>query len=182
MPVRELRWEDFDGLVASYFHLYDERRAGAPIGIPLRAEPPSQADEVAWFARVVEGVLAGDAVAVVGEVDGRAVGLCEIRRVGVRGAENDHVGELGILVDHRHRGRGLGRAMLARALELARGRFELVRLGVFATNDRAKALYASFGFRAVGRYPAAFRRNGAYVDEELMVLDLRPPPPAEPNR
>ncbi|MGP8077266.1 MAG: N-acetyltransferase family protein [Thermoplasmata archaeon] len=183
MILRELRWADFEALVESYWELYDARDRGEPFGIPLFAVRPSQEEEAAWFATLFRRTVSGDGIAVVAEVDGRAVGLCEIRPTspGGRGSEGGHVGELGILIDHRHRGRGLGRAMIRRALELAPARFEIVRLWVFANNDRAKRLYVRLGFTAAGRLPSVVRRGTTYFDEELMYVDLRHWRPPDPG-
>jgi len=175
--VRDLRWTDADPFIDMYWGLYEERRDGLPIGITLFSARPSRSDEVAWFASLYRKALDGESIVVVAECDGRAAGHCEIWpvRPGPAG-ETSHVGELGILVDRRYRGRGCGTALLAAALARARGRFELVRLSVFATNTRAQRLYERFGFSVVGRFPAAIRRGEAYIDEVLMSLDLRAPP------
>ena len=177
VTVRGLAWSDFDELVSTYYHLYEERDSGRPIGITLFADRPSRSDEVDWFARLYGRVLAGSTVASVAEADGRAVGICTIAPVGSGpGSETGHVGELGLLVRERDRGKGVGAALLEHALRAARDRFELVRLSVFANNARAIRLYERFGFGTVGRLPAAVRRGTEYFDELLMVRDLRPSP------
>jgi RimJ/RimL family protein N-acetyltransferase len=185
MLVRDLRWEDFEPLTEIYFHLYDERASGASIGIHLFAERPSRADEVEWFANLYRKCLDGQTVTVVAEEDGRAVGSCVIQgRTPRADSEMGHVGVLGILVDHRYRGRGAGRAMMVRALEAARRQFEIVQLGVFADNLGAKGLYRHLGFVTYGTLPRAVRRGDRYIDEELMYLDLGKwaAPPVGPNR
>lgn len=175
--IRELRWSDAEPFFDLYWELYDERDEGLPIGITLYRDRPGRADEVAWFSNLYQRVLNGEWVSVVAEIDGRPVGHCEIWPVHPGPpSENSHVGELGIVVDRRHRGMGCGGALIARALELARGRFEIVRLSAFATNTRAQALYARLGFVMIGRVPATHRRGDQYIDEVLMVLDLRGPP------
>lgn len=185
MVVRELRWNDFDALTESYWELYDERARGEPIGISLFAERPSRAAEARWFSDLVAAVETGEKIVVVAELDGRAVGQCTIGPTfpGGPGSDGAHVGELGILVDHRYRGRGLGREMIVRALEQARARYEIVRLWVFSTNERAKRLYLSLGFLPSGRQPYAVRRGSEYIDAELMWLDLRrwKAPPSVPK-
>jgi uncharacterized protein YhfF/GNAT superfamily N-acetyltransferase len=52
------------------------------------------------------------------------------------------------------RGRGMGRRMMATALDFARARYARVRLGTFAGLDAARHLYESFGFRKVYEQPA----------------------------
>jgi RimJ/RimL family protein N-acetyltransferase len=176
--LRSLVWTDFDALVGIYYEVYEERTAGEPIGIILFRDRPSRADEVTWFSGLYRRVLAGEVVVVVAEADGRAVGSCTIGPVGpLRQSETGHIGELGILVDRRMRGKGVGEALLRAALEEARGVFEQVRLAVFADNERAKRLYLRFGFVPCGRIPRAIKRGSQYVDEELMILDLKEPSP-----
>jgi ribosomal protein S18 acetylase RimI-like enzyme len=184
MRVRELRWSDFDALVETYYHLYEERAAGEPIGITLFGERPARVDEVQWFANLYRSTLEGETIAVVAEEGDRPVGNCIIHPVAPRrDSELGHFGELGILVDHRFRGRGAGTALLLHALEQARARYEAVRLAVFADNVRAKRLYERLGFRTYGRLPRAIRRGGGYIDEELMFLELAQwAPPPNPNR
>ena len=171
--ARELRWGDFEDLTEAYYLLYEERETNPDIGIHLFERRPTLADEVSWFASLYRRVLLGDAIVAVGERDGRAVGNCVIGRVGpTADSEQAHQGVLGILVHRDHRGQGVGRAMLARALNEARGKFEVVQLGVLTVNSRARRLYEEFGFRTVGHMPKFMRRAGRYYDDETMVLDL----------
>jgi ribosomal protein S18 acetylase RimI-like enzyme len=184
MLVRDLRWSDFDGILESYYHLYDERAAGEPVGISLFAERPTLGDEVTWFANLFRRSILGEVITVVAEADGRPVGSCTIQPISAtKDGELGHVGELGILVDHRYRGRGAGSALLIHALERARGPFEIVRLAVFANNTRAIELYRRMGFVLYGRLPRGVRRGDQYIDEEFMFLPMASwSPPGTPNR
>jgi RimJ/RimL family protein N-acetyltransferase len=85
------------------------------------------------------------------------------------------VGVLGILVREGFRGRGAGTELLRATIEGCRGVFDLVRLSVFSVNARAADLYRRFGFVPIGHVPAAVHRGDRYLDEELMILDLRAP-------
>ena len=182
MFVRDLLWNDFDDLRETYYRLYDERAEGEAIGITLFSERPSLQDEVDWFARLFREVTSGHTLVSVAELDGQVVGSCTIGFAGPSPlSEQAHVGVLGILVRRGHRGRGIGTALLARALGQCPGRFDLVRLTVFADNVRAQRLYERFGFATSGRRTAAIRRGGRYYDELEMVLDLRTPPTAAAN-
>lgn len=176
LSVRDLRWNDFDDLRETYYRLYDERAEGEAIGITLFSERPSLEDEAEWFSRLFRDVVSGRTIVSVAEVDGQAVGTCTIGPAGPSSlSEVAHVGVLGILVRRGHRGQGAGTALLTHALGRCPGRFELVRLSVFADNVRAQRLYARFGFAPVGRLPAAIRRGGHYFDEVVMVRDFRAP-------
>jgi ribosomal protein S18 acetylase RimI-like enzyme len=73
------------------------------------------------------------------------------------------------------RGKGVGRALLVRAIELARSvgvLYQLV-LTVNAGNTGAIGLYASLGFKTFGREPSGIRVDGRFYDELLMCLMLR---------
>jgi len=177
VTVRPARWGDFDDLRESYFHLYDERAAGERIGITLFAERPTLADEVGWFSGHFRRMLAGDEIFLVAEVDGHAVGSCTIGGVGEGpGSEVSHVGELGLLVHHDHRGKGVGTALLEKALEEARLKWEVIFLTVFSINETAQRLYRRFGFSVCGHLPRNVKRGGRYFDEERMVLDFSQTP------
>jgi RimJ/RimL family protein N-acetyltransferase len=171
--VRPLLWGDFDDLTNVYYRVYDERAEGQPIGLTLFETRPSRTDEVRWFEGLYRHSIEGSAVTVVAEVDGHVVGSCTIGGGGHSGAsEQAHVGELGILVDRDHRGRGVGSALLQRALSDARTKFEVVYLSVFSVNEGARRLYERFGFRVCGHLPRVVKRAGKYFDEERMVLDF----------
>ncbi len=178
MLVREVKWTDFDDLVDSYYRLYDERAAGnVELGIPLFPQRPDRATEIDWFSGLYKKILSGDTVGRVAEADGRAVGACFVSRsIPSAGHETGHVGVLGILVREEYRGQGAGTALLEATIDACRGVFDLVKLTVFSVNTRAEALYRRFGFVRVGHVPAAIRRGDRYLDEEVMVLDLRPGP------
>ena len=174
VAIRELRWTDFESLVDIYFELYDEREQDPLLGIHLFHDRPTRESEITWFSDLFVRVLRGEAVVAVAEEDGRAVGNCTVGGVGPQDprSETSHVGVLGILVDRRYRGRGIGHALLVRALEEARGRFERVRLTVFATNERARHLYEQVGFRVSGRLEGEVKRGDRYLDLDELSLDL----------
>ena len=73
-----------------------------------------------------------------------------------------------------HQRRGHGRALLAAALDRARGTpgLTLVRLAVESTNDAARSLYQSIGFERYGTERDALLVDGTFYDQDLMVLRL----------
>jgi RimJ/RimL family protein N-acetyltransferase len=180
--VRPFRQSDVDDLRKIYLELYDERDAGAPVGIHLFATRPTADDEGAWFERQWQRVEAGDLLYLVAEVGGEVVGSCQVGRVGpTASSEQGHVGELGILVRRDVRGRGVGSALLERSLAEARTKFEVVYLSVFSNNLRARNLYERCGFSVCGHLPRTVKRGDQYYDMERMVLDLSPPPRERAN-
>jgi ribosomal protein S18 acetylase RimI-like enzyme len=105
------------------------------------------------------------------------------RLVGAISCERDprlkvrHIAHVvGMMLHPDARGRGLGRALLERCLELLRGvpDVELVTLNVTSTNAAAVALYRGAGFERYGRLLHAIKLGEIYHDKDLMVLTLRP--------
>jgi ribosomal protein S18 acetylase RimI-like enzyme len=83
-------------------------------------------------------------------------------------------GEIGMAVAREWRGRGVGSALLADAIEWARGRgLHKLSLGVFAHNTAAIELYRKFGFVEEGRRIKQYRRaSGELWDAIEMGLLL----------
>ena len=80
----------------------------------------------------------------------------------------------GVYVSPPARGRGLGEAMMRRAVAVAAGwgGVTSVALSVSARSRAAIALYERVGFRAWGVEPGAVVLDGACVDEVHMVMML----------
>ena len=100
------------------------------------------------------------------------VGTCEIYRP--RHDEIRHTGLLDIAILSSHRGIGLGEGMVKEALKLARrSGIWLVELRVFATNVPAIRLYEKMGFKRSGLVPDMIKKDGRYIDDVQMYIDLR---------
>jgi RimJ/RimL family protein N-acetyltransferase len=86
-----------------------------------------------------------------------------------------HVADLGLMVAKSHRRLGIGRALLAQAVEWARGAgVSKLELHVFPHNEAALALYESFGFEREGYRRRHYRRAGELVDAVLMAYEVAP--------
>ena len=86
-----------------------------------------------------------------------------------------HVANCGYVTAPWATGRGVARAMCAHSLDRARERgFTAVQFNfVVSTNERAVALWQSFGFEIVGRLPGAFHHPAAgFVDALVMYRSL----------
>ena len=72
-------------------------------------------------------------------------------------------------VARSHRGKGVGKVLLARLVELARehGYHQLV-LSAFPFNAAGMALYEKLGFRTVGTYKEQGLLDGRWVDTIVM--------------
>ena len=80
----------------------------------------------------------------------------------------------GMYVSRQVRGKGAGRALVSGLLDRTRALPELrcVLLTVATTQQAARGLYSSLGFRSIGIEPKALATNGEYIDEEHMVFEL----------
>jgi ribosomal protein S18 acetylase RimI-like enzyme len=86
-----------------------------------------------------------------------------------------HVANCGYVTAPWATGRGVARAMCAHSLERARERgFQAMQFNfVVSTNERAVALWRSFGFEIIGRLPGAFHHPTAgFVDALVMYRSL----------
>ena len=80
-----------------------------------------------------------------------------------------HVVDFSIYVDRAYRGRGVGKVLLARLIELAREhRFHKMVLSAFPSNSGGMALYERMGFRTVGIYKEQGMLDGRWVDTIVM--------------
>jgi len=135
------------------------------------ADPES--DSASDAARVAEQ-LAKEDDAILGVDDGKdlVAVLGVARRRGAKFAHRALVWS--VFVEPAHRGRGLGAALLSRAIELARTwpGIEFVDLAVSEGSPAARHLYERFGFVVWGREPEATEVGGRRYDEHHMTLRL----------
>ena len=90
-----------------------------------------------------------------------------------RSAKSRHKGLLvGVHVAPAHRGRAIGRALVAAVIDHARAHVVLLQAGVGVDNAPALRLYQSLGFRRYGLEDKALLVDGVFIDEALIVLDF----------
>jgi RimJ/RimL family protein N-acetyltransferase len=110
-----------------------------------------------------------DAAVFVAEDDGTVVARLSLSRDPHPASR--HVADLGLMVSASHRRRGIGLALLERAVEWARGAgVRKLELHVFPWNEPALGLYESFGFVREGYRRRHYLRDGEEVDAVLMAL------------
>jgi putative acetyltransferase len=113
------------------------------------------------------------AVFVAERSDGIVIGRLSVARD--QHPASSHVADLGLMVAKGHRRQGIGRALLERAAEWARGAgVTKLELHVFPYNEPAIKLYEDFGFRREGYRERHYRRNGGLVDAVLMAYEVAP--------
>ncbi len=163
MHIRVLRPEDLPLYQALRLRaLHDDPTAFSSSYEEEAARPPE------YFARRL--APRPDSHMVGAFTEGGLVGMASVTRE--QGPKEHHKAVIrSVFVAIEHRGHGVGRRLLARALAIADGMPGLrqVTLAVTAGNSAAVALYEAGGFTAYGRAPEALFVGGAYYDEILMV-------------
>jgi ribosomal protein S18 acetylase RimI-like enzyme len=113
----------------------------------------------------------------VAAIDGSVIGTYYLKAN--QGGGGRHIANCGYMTDTQAQGRGVARAMCEHSLGLARdlGYRAMQFNFVVSSNERAIALWKSFGFSVIGAIPAAFEhpRLGfvdAYVMHRSLIDDL----------
>jgi phosphinothricin acetyltransferase len=105
---------------------------------------------------------------IVADLDGATVGWASLNRFNPRAAY-DHVVDFSVYVERDRRGKGVGRELLDRLVDLARaiGYHKMV-LAAMAYNGAGLALYTRVGFSRVGVYREQGQLDGKWVDVVIM--------------
>jgi RimJ/RimL family protein N-acetyltransferase len=139
VEIRPARDEDRVPLAVVFAAVAEERDG-------IASEPPVDVE-----ARAASWTLDGTIVAVAG---GEILGSIHVE------PSRHGFGEIGMAVVREWRGRGVGSALLAAAIEWARERgLHKLSLSVFPHNAAGIALYRKFGFVEEGRRVKQYRRS-----------------------
>ena len=153
--IRQARPEDGRAL-AELFATVAEERDG------IATEPPVDVEaRTSQFAASAAGTI-------VAVAEGSIIGSLHVE------TSRFGFGEFGMAVSREWRGRGVGSALLAAAIEKARREgLHKLALEVFPHNEAAIALYRRFGFVEEGRRVRHYRRaSGELWDSVIMGLSL----------
>jgi L-amino acid N-acyltransferase YncA len=105
---------------------------------------------------------------VVAEADGHITGWGSLNVFNPREAYR-FVADFSVYVDRGWRGKGVGRVLLTRLIELGREHgFHKLVLSAFPGNEAGMALYTKLGFRTVGIYKEQGLLDGEWVDTIVM--------------
>ncbi len=153
--VRAMSLEDVEGALQLFDAVAEER-------LWIGTEPGY--DRERYREMLARSLSRGHGMFVAQASDGTVVGLLSSREY------EEYGWTLGMLVDARYRGRGLGRQLMDALFGWAREHgVPRLSLLVFPHNERALRLYTSMGFVEVERYPNdVTRADGAVWDTILM--------------
>ena len=164
VTLRAPKWDDLDDMLHVINSLVDE---GVDIMVDTKQ---TREQEVEWLAGHITKIENDNEAVIVAEVDGRFVGQVEVTPQSMR---SKHVGVLGIALKDGYREIGIGTELMKEAeTQSRRLGLEILNLEVFATNERAKHVYEKVGYRVVGAWPKAIKKDGIYLDAVLMSKEL----------
>jgi len=147
IQIRATREDDRLPLAVLFAAVAEERDG-------IASEPPVDVE-----ARAASWTLDGTLVA---DADGEIVGSLHVEQ------SRHGFGEIGMAVAREWRGRGVGSALLAAAIDWAREHgLHKLSLSVFAHNAAAIALYRKFGFVEEGRLVKQYRRASGELWDAL---------------
>ena len=154
-------------------HVNDAPAIWRIIGPTIRAGETYALDRDMTEADTLSYWLGNDRETFVAEEDGEILGTYYMRANQAGGGT--HICNCGYMTSAAATGLGVARAMCQHSLEYARERgYRGMQFNfVVSSNERAVALWLSFGFEIVGRLPQAFHhpRRG-YVDALVMFRPL----------
>lgn len=131
-------------------------------GVPLDLE-----SEQAFLGKQYESA---DNVQYLAKVNGEIIGTASLNR---KPRRMSHRGEFGISLKKAWWGSGAASALMEAVLSFAKeNSFAQLNLEVRSDNIRAIRFYEKFGFRKLCTFPGFFKIHGAYIDFDLMNLDL----------
>ena len=145
--------------------------------VSVRRAVPSDLDgiravEDASFANPWNAEAFAEAMAAPGRDVLVAVAGSEVAGYAVVTAGEGEAELANLAVGAAHRGAGVGEALLARAVDVARGRgARRVLLAVRGSNLVAMRLYERFGFRGIGSHESYYKDPSE--DARIMMLKLR---------
>lgn len=110
------------------------------------------------------------------KADSNIVGMLGVIRTEQRSKLRHRAMIWGVYVDTEHRGQGIAGRLLDAAIQHVRENMDvtMIYLSHDAASQSARRLYESRGFVRWGTEPKAMRIGAGYVDEDHMVLDLKP--------
>ncbi|MCH5265830.1 MAG: GNAT family N-acetyltransferase [Lachnospiraceae bacterium] len=166
--IREPQVKDAEGIISVMTKVDTET-------LFLARNPGEFCTTVEKEKRIIDSVLNNpNCTWFIAEYTGRIVGQCSVGLV--RGYQRyRHRAEVAFVILKDFCNIGIGGKMMLECLKWCTdNNVSQVELDVVTTNERALAMYKSFGFEVVGTLPNALRYpDGTYADEYKMVKILK---------
>lgn len=156
---------------AAVYENFNQTHAETDYMLSYPDENSFNAEQEADFLK--EKADSANEIEIVAIVDGEIVGSAGIEAIGAK-YKVRHRADLGIGISKDYWGLGLGKALMNACIECAKeAGYTQLELNVVAENERAIALYKSFGFKEFGRNPKGFNsRVSGYQELVYMLLEL----------
>lgn len=140
-----------------------------------------EAPDASEMARRIEGEFPGRHPWLVAESDGRVLGFASSSPFRSRRAYR-WVAESGIYLTPDAKGRGIGRALLSRLVELLQQQGYVAVIGAIALpNEASVALHERLGFVHTGTYRQVGFKLGEWLDVGLWQRELAPRVAGQPE-
>ena len=112
----------------------------------------TEAEEIKWLRERISATRKGNEIFIKALAGGKLIGCCTAARG--QQTERDNT-ELGIMLDRRWRGKGIGRALLGETIRLAKQKWKPRNIYLKAVKDNRNALvmYTLMGFRVTAVLP-----------------------------
>ncbi|MBQ7605479.1 MAG: GNAT family N-acetyltransferase [Firmicutes bacterium] len=156
---------------AAVYENFNQTHAETDYMLSYPDENSFNAEQEADFLK--EKTDSANEIEIVAIVDGEIVGSAGIEAIGTK-YKVRHRADLGIGISKDYWGLGLGKALMNACIECAKeAGYTQLELNVVAENERAIALYKTFGFKEFGRNPRGFNsRESGYQELVYMLLAL----------
>ena len=156
---------------ATVYENFNQTHAETDYMLSYPDENSFNAEQEADFLK--EKTDSDNEIEIVAVVDGEIVGSAGIEAIGAK-YKVRHRADLGIGISKDYWGLGLGKALMNACIECAKeAGYTQLELNVVAENERAIALYKTFGFKEFGRNPRGFNsRESGYQELVYMLLAL----------
>lgn len=136
----------------------------------LSGKKLTRSEEKKHLHTMIKDIKKKQELQIVVEVNGVYAGNARVKKGALR---KSHVGEIGIAIDRRYRGDGIGTELLRTLIREAKKQgLRLLTLTCFENNTKAFHLYEKLGFKCIGVIPEALLYKGSYIGEAVLYLSL----------
>jgi len=173
--IRELKRSDFAEYYKNELSYYKELKNDPTFGIGTYGKRLTRKDIKKSFSKLLKAMSAHKSIVLVAvNKKGNIVGMGELNSN--VWPEAPHIADIGYSVVKEYRGKGIGIMIVKELLKRAKGKYEIVTVGIFSSNIASKKLLKKLGFKRWGLGPGFVKRGKLYMDTELFYLKLKNSP------